>query len=1244
MATSVDSLSIQISASTKSAKDRVDALCTSLNELVTAINALDVSKFDALSNATNSLAQGLAGIKSSGIRSVEKMSEAIDHVQSKSQAFDPIAKGAEKVTVATEEATKSTEQVVEVVDALHADPLDELANAAEKASASMEKSASKMSAFKSMLASLKIIVPTDGLVDVNKKIDKLQAKVADLKDKLAFNSRTNPDYIDSKEMEKDQQQIQGLINELERLKLKKQELESHGGFKFNDFGKGISNLHSKLSSVNKQLGAFTSRLFKAKSASRETTKASNEFKLSADRLVKSLTRVTKMLKLMVTRMALRAVIKEVGNGFKSLALHSEEFNASMSGLINSSKKLGYSFAAMVGPLVNALAPALIYLIELITKAINAINQLFSALSGKGTYNKAKNFSENWADNIQAANKSAKELKKTVLGFDELNQLQENKNSGGGGSDNIEDMFETVAIESKWADLANYIKNLAKKLFDPIKKAWDKVGDFVKKSWKYAMDEVLKLVKSVARDFWKVWEQEETQKIFENILKAIGWIGVAVGNLAKRFREAWDKNETGLHILENIRDIILIITNHVERMAKATADWADTLDFSPILTKFNEWLDSLKPVVDNLMGIVEDFYTTVILPLADWAIREGGPQLLQVFIDFNNKVDWEGLRTKLKKLWESLEPFAETVGEGLIIFIDRLAQALANFINSPEFEKFLNEIEEWMDSVTPQDVADGLEAIAKAIIGFAIGKAVIDGLVAISGFLKLIASLAPLLKLAVVITVAYGSLKLGGLLGKWLTGDEETYDHYTVPVMLEWVGGEIPKSWDDFTDKLKDWTQGWEDMLAEANAFIQVLARILEFAANPVFGTLLNLFRIGGGDTGMSFNGGAGADVDADEWQKTIEAAKEATQRAEEYKATKEKIPQMWSSSGGAGANVESSEWNTVIQAAKESTASVQNFSKEITSANASMAGMPSDVWNKLNASTKEISDSTKKFKDTLTPVAESTKALKNSADDVSSSYGNLKNSTGTLKQALDDANNAYKNVKTGMESNVSYAPTFTQAQTDLQNALKNTEKETENYAGVTSVSFETVDLAVANTTVAFDEGTHQWQTCVQDGAKEITEQTDKIKDSFDEKEWTFEGVGEGLTKTFEKAKNGIKNVWNSIADKLNGEYELGEGKFKVKLPRFASGGFPDEDGIFMANSSELVGRFSNGRTAVANNAQIVEGISAGVYNAVTSAMANSRGSGGGYIANTIVVDGEVIARTVTKAQERQNMRYSPQMV
>lgn len=60
----------------------------------------------------------------------------------------------------------------------------------------------------------------------------------------------------------------------------------------------------------------------------------------------------------------------------------------------------------------------------------------------------------------------------------------------------------------------------------------------------------------------------------------------------------------------------------------------------------------------------------------------------------------------------------------------------------------------------------------------------------------------------------------------------------------------------------------------------------------------------------------------------------------------------------------------------------------------------------------------------------------------------------------------------------------------------------------------------------------------------------------------------------------------------------------IYLQGFASGGFPDEGQLFIANEGsapEMVGTI-NGRSAVANNDQIVEGIRQGVFEAVSAAM------------------------------------------
>lgn len=81
---------------------------------------------------------------------------------------------------------------------------------------------------------------------------------------------------------------------------------------------------------------------------------------------------------------------------------------------------------------------------------------------------------------------------------------------------------------------------------------------------------------------------------------------------------------------------------------------------------------------------------------------------------------------------------------------------------------------------------------------------------------------------------------------------------------------------------------------------------------------------------------------------------------------------------------------------------------------------------------------------------------------------------------------------------------------------------------------------------------------------------------------------------------------------------------------FAQGGFPDEGQMFVAreNGPEMVGTIG-GRTAVANNDQIVEGIRQGVFEAVSAAMASG---GNGNVSVKVFLD----SREIKTGQQRLN--------
>lgn len=101
---------------------------------------------------------------------------------------------------------------------------------------------------------------------------------------------------------------------------------------------------------------------------------------------------------------------------------------------------------------------------------------------------------------------------------------------------------------------------------------------------------------------------------------------------------------------------------------------------------------------------------------------------------------------------------------------------------------------------------------------------------------------------------------------------------------------------------------------------------------------------------------------------------------------------------------------------------------------------------------------------------------------------------------------------------------------------------------------------------------------------------------------------------------------------------IGSDKMSVKMVAYANGGFP-EDGLFMANHGELVGKFANGRTAVANNEQITEGIRQAVMEGMMAVMSNAGSGATPVIENIFKVDSETLYRMVQKGQQSVEGRY-----
>lgn len=371
--------------------------------------------------------------------------------------------------------------------------------------------------------------------------------------------------------------------------------------------------------------------------------------------------------------AFNGTVKAIKDGFGNLYKDNERFKNSVDDLKASVLTLKNAFAADFRPLVDVAIPYIQMASDKMAELLNKVGQFTAAITGQKTYTKA----------IKQTADAFKEAEKSAEGY--LSPLDEINKYSDGKSNNEEDqtgiMFEEVPIEQKFKDMAEKVKDVFKDLFAPIKKAWDKEGEFVIDSWKYGLKEIGKLAKDIGRDFLKVWQQPETVAMLQDILHIFGDIGLIVGNLAAKFREAWNANNVGLHILENIRDIFAVIIRNIREAADYTVEWTKTIDFTPLLQGVERLTASLVPFFDFLSGTLADFYTQFLLPLASWTLSEVGiPRLLNILSDFMESVNWQGLRDALKNLYGALEPYAEAIGTGLIDFIERMKEYGVEFLN------------------------------------------------------------------------------------------------------------------------------------------------------------------------------------------------------------------------------------------------------------------------------------------------------------------------------------------------------------------------------------------------------------------------------------------------------------------------------------------------------------------------------------------------------------------------------------
>ena len=241
--------------------------------------------------------------------------------------------------------------------------------------------------------------------------------------------------------------------------------------KIDKYNQKITQANNTISEQQKNAGELSAKLMASSSgtakatrktagatqkANREMSKmaqASEKVHQSADRIGKRMSRIVSQVFLfgMVSKV-LYGVAEYMGKVLKG----NKEFTAELA-------KLKGALLTAFQPVYEVLVPALMALVRIATSVAQAITHVFSLMTGKSTSEYAKNAKALYeqADATETAGEAAEKARKSLAGFDEINQLSSGNDTAGIDTASESDSpdfssFDTAEYKDKIDELVVYI--------------------------------------------------------------------------------------------------------------------------------------------------------------------------------------------------------------------------------------------------------------------------------------------------------------------------------------------------------------------------------------------------------------------------------------------------------------------------------------------------------------------------------------------------------------------------------------------------------------------------------------------------------------------------------------------------------------------------------------------------------------------------------------------------------------------
>lgn len=262
-------------------------------------------------------------------------------------------------------------------------------------------------------------------------------------------------------------------------------------------------------------------------------------------------------------------------------------------------------------------------------------------------NNAEKLADATNDTADATKKATKAAKGYLSPLDEINNYSTDKSTDssskvpgttGGLADQMKDAVQNVdygkvaegeTVLDKISKSAEKLAKLLKKLWKPFQDAWKKEGKNTIDAAQIALSGIAKLAKSVGRSLMEVWTNGTGTTMLTTMLRIAQNVLKTIGNIASGFADAWNKNNVGTQIIQNIADALVVVMQFVERIAADTATWAANLNFYPLLESISNLTSAFAPILESIGNVLEWIYNNIVLPMLKWVIEVGLPTVINL---------------------------------------------------------------------------------------------------------------------------------------------------------------------------------------------------------------------------------------------------------------------------------------------------------------------------------------------------------------------------------------------------------------------------------------------------------------------------------------------------------------------------------------------------------------------------------------------------------------------------------------